>query len=215
MAATAAKLDLVPNRNLLDAKFDSYRLTLEPLPIIRLAFQGGVQKVHLEDDQYGYLHVQMAGFINALVQDPWDVNTLFFISEARHVMWAHFSQASGSDKPSFNYQELDDCDDTMEYFTFTRLCGDSHRATHQTASADFSFAALCNAVRHVYLYRQPETLGSSQELRNRKTGREVSSIAKLHVISLEQCDSIRGMVASRRCIFVLSPGALYAIKVPS
>lgn len=594
MAASAARLDLVPNRNLLDAKFESYRLTLEPLPIIRQAFQGGVQKIHLEDDQYGYLHVQMAGFINSLVQDPWDANTLFYMSDAHHVMWAHFSQEShlveprvvwqvpecsgshrvctldfphaewclisdglgtiyvlsspsrpqgepwqlcythclewtqpgailltsahsnflssqqmecllayvsrpqdvqgsvsipettvhfmcvlewltftcmsnceggswnlkrhrrlvgasipmyvafdthgnslclasekdfsfvfdsckaevgheveetkggkkqepplysfiqtaeeltvafrlheaatkkdvqvslevkgieiliegktvlqgdfphaivkdgstwtildqklevhlvkaehgvvwhevvvgdtkgeevfdpafveeiharlahltsetevaGSDNQTFNYQELDECDNTTEYFTFTRLCGDSHRVTHQinlsghqwlfsvrpsadampalclrhdvdglvwqprnvmaegdtdsfrvehvatfnafgyvqaskqdrkfvTASPDFSFAALCNAMRHVYLYRQPETLGSSQELRNRKTGREVSSIAKQHVVSLEQCDAILGMVATRRCIFLLSPGALFAIKVPS
>uniref|UniRef100_G3MP54 NudC domain-containing protein 1 n=1 Tax=Amblyomma maculatum TaxID=34609 RepID=G3MP54_AMBMU len=592
MAANAAKLDLVPNRNLLDAKFESYRLSLEPLPIIRQSFQGGVQKVHLEDDQYGYLHVQMSGFINALVVDPWDTNTLFFMSEAHHVMWMHFSQEShlleprvvwkipessgtfrtgtldfphaewclisdgmgtiyilnspsrpqgepwqlcythrlewsrpgtilltsahssfpssqqmecllayisrpqdvqgsvsipettvhflcvlewltftclsngdgglwsvkrhrrlvgasipkyvsfdthgnalclaseksysfvydsckaevgheveetkggkpqepplyyfiqtaedirvffrvnetsqkqpkakidgktimvtidgetllsgefphpvksdssfstqgdkleirllkaergvvwhevvvgdsrgeevidpafveeiharlahltsdsevaGSEKPSFNYQELDECDNTTEYFTFMRLCGDSHRTTHQinlsghqwlfsvrssadlmpalclrhdvdglvwqprnvmaegdadsfrvehvatfnafgyvqaskqdrkfvAASPDFSFAAVCNAVRHVYLYRQPETIGNSQELRNRKTGQEVSTIAKQHVISLEQCDCILGMVTNRRCIFVLSPVALYAVKVPS
>ncbi|CAN7975404.1 unnamed protein product [Ixodes persulcatus] len=594
----AAKIDLSPNRSLLDAKFECYRLTLEPVPILKQTLKGGVQKVHLEDDQYGYLHVQMAGLINALVQDPWDHNTLFYTSDTHHVTWVHLSQethlseprvvwqlpdssglmqprvctldlphpdwcvisdglgtvyilsspsrpqgepwqlchthclewsqpgtmlltsayssfpsshqmdcllayickpqdvkgsvtiaettvhfvcvlewlnfscvassdcgqwslkrqrrlvgasvpvyfafdtpgnalclasekdfsfvydsckaevgheveeetggksraqepplysfiqtaeeitvvfrlpetltkedvkvnlevkgiqiciedkavlkgdfpyaitkdcstwtildqklevhlvkaehavvwhevvkgdmrgeevfdpafveeiharlahltsdteVTGSEKKSFNYQELDECDNTTEYFSFTRLCGDSHRTTHQinlsghqwlfslrpspslmpalclrhdvdglvwqprsvagegdvdsfrmehvatfhafgyvqaskqdrkfeTASPDFSFAALCDAARHVYLYRQPETLSSSQEVRNRKTGKEVSSIAKQHVVSLDQCDAILGMVASRRCLFVLSSNALYAVKLSS
>ncbi|XP_064466981.1 nudC domain-containing protein 1-like [Ornithodoros turicata] len=587
------KIDLQPNRGLLDAKFECYRLTLEPLPVLKKSLKNNIQKVHLQDDQYGYLHVQMTGLLNALIQDPWDFNTVFCITESHHVIWVHLSQdnqlteprmvwqvpepkgvqytctlslphaewcllsdgtgivyilsspsrpqgepwqlchtycpewsqpsavlitsahcsfpsnqqieclmgyisrpqdvqgnvtisettvhfvcvlewltfscalvadcsswslkrvrrlmgasvpvysafdtlgsslclasekefsfifdsckpeighevedaatkakepplysfiqagetvtvvfklpesvtkkdvkvelsattieicvnektvlkgdfphavikhdstwtildqklevhltkaeagtvwkevvkgdtrgeevfdpafveeihtrlahltsdaeAKELEKPAYNYQELDECDDTTEYFSFTRLCGDSHRATHQVnlsghqwlfkvqtspdslpalclrhdvdglvwqpkdvasdgdadpfrvehvatfnafgyvqaskqdrkyelGSPDFSFAAICDSVRHLYLYRQPESLSKSLELRNRKTGKEVSTIAKQHVISLEQCDAILGMVTSPQCIFVLSSNTIYAVRVSS
>lgn len=587
------KIDLQPNRSLLDANFECYRLTLEPLPVLKKPLKASVQKIQLEDDQYGYLHVQMTGLLNALIQDPWDFNTVFFVTEAHCVVWVHLSQdnqlseprvvwqvpepkgvhytwtlglphpewclisdgtgtvyilsspsrsqgepwqlchtycpewsqpstvlmtsahcslpsnqqieclvgyicrpqdvqgsvtipettvhfvcvlewltfssalaadcttwtlkrkrrlagasvptysafdtlggslclasekefsfvfdsckpevghevedvttkvkepplysfiqtgdtltvvfklpesvtktdvtvelgvrtvaisvhektvlegefphavmkdastwttldqklevhlikaesgvvwkevvqgdtrgeevfdpgfveeiharlahltsdveAKEAEKPPYNYQELDECDDASEYFSFTRHCGNSHRTTHQInlsghqwlfkvqtspgalpalclrhdvdglvwqpknvasdgdadpfriehvatfnafgyvqaskqdrkfelGSPDFSFAAISDSVRHVYLYRQPESLGKSLELRNRKTGKEVSTIAKQHVISLEQCDAVLGMVASPHCIFVLGPATIYAIRVSS
>lgn len=56
-----------------------------------------------------------------------------FVEEI-HARLAHLtseSEVTGSEKQTFNYQELDECDNTTEYFTFTRLCGDSHKATHQ------------------------------------------------------------------------------------
>lgn len=82
-----------------------------------------------------------------------------------------------------------------------------------TAAPDFSYAVVCDSVRHVYIYRQPELINQSLELRNRKTGHEVCHIAKQHVISLELCDQILGLKAAKECIFVLGKHCLYVIKI--
>lgn len=78
---------------------------------------------------------------------------------------------------------------------------------------DFGFVALACVKRHIHVYKQPSLLDSSVELRNRKSGQRVSSVAKQHVISLESTDSILGMVVTKRHIFAVTAGDFYAIDV--
>lgn len=82
-----------------------------------------------------------------------------------------------------------------------------------SCSPDFSYSAISDCARHIYMYFQPENLHSNFELRNRKTGESIAHIAKQYVISLEDCDKILGMQLSKECIFVLSKDLLYAAKV--
>ncbi|XP_022082345.1 nudC domain-containing protein 1-like [Acanthaster planci] len=74
-----------------------------------------------------------------------------------------------------------------------------------------SYAVVCDCIRHLYVYRQPAPILSP--LRNRKSGRVVSQIAKQQLVSLESTDDILGVAAADDRLFVLTNNKLYVIRV--
>ncbi|XP_038068788.1 nudC domain-containing protein 1-like isoform X2 [Patiria miniata] len=76
---------------------------------------------------------------------------------------------------------------------------------------DCSYALVCDCVRHLYVYRQPSAILSP--LRNRKSGRVVSQIAKQQLVSLETTDDILGVAAADDRLFVLTNNQLCVIRV--
>jgi len=80
------------------------------------------------------------------------------------------------------------------------------------APNDFNYVAIADGVKHIYVYRQPISIQSG-ELRNRKTGREVQTIATQHVINLNDCQYILGIHAINDSIFVLSNDRIFLIKL--
>lgn len=80
-----------------------------------------------------------------------------------------------------------------------------------TCAPNYSYAALCECVRHVFIYRQPAPM--STVLYNRKEGRHVGQVAKQQVASLETNDPILGFQATNERLFVLTTKNLFLIKV--
>ncbi|KFZ56911.1 NudC domain-containing protein 1, partial [Antrostomus carolinensis] len=78
---------------------------------------------------------------------------------------------------------------------------------------DYSYAALCECLRRVFIYRQPTPL--STVLYNRKEGRQVGQVAKQLVATLEANDPILGFQATSERLFVLTTKTLFLIKVNS
>ncbi|NWT42934.1 NUDC1 protein, partial [Chroicocephalus maculipennis] len=76
---------------------------------------------------------------------------------------------------------------------------------------DYSYAALCECLRRVFIYRQPTPL--STVLYNRKEGRQVGQVAKQLVATLEANDPILGFQATSERLFVLTTKTLFLIKV--
>uniref|UniRef100_G3RPN9 NudC domain-containing protein 1 n=1 Tax=Gorilla gorilla gorilla TaxID=9595 RepID=G3RPN9_GORGO len=76
---------------------------------------------------------------------------------------------------------------------------------------DYSYAALCECLRRVFIYRQPAPM--STVLYNRKEGRQVGQVAKQQVASLETNDPILGFQATNERLFVLTTKNLFLIKV--
>ncbi|XP_020732024.2 nudC domain-containing protein 1 [Odocoileus virginianus] len=76
---------------------------------------------------------------------------------------------------------------------------------------DYSYAALCECLRRVFIYRQPAPM--STVLYNRKEGRQVGQVAKQQVASLETNDPILGFQATNERLFVLTTRNLFLIKV--
>ncbi|XP_035702684.1 nudC domain-containing protein 1 isoform X2 [Folsomia candida] len=76
---------------------------------------------------------------------------------------------------------------------------------------DLSYLAICDASKHVYIYRQPHEIGS--DLRNRKTGQIISHVSKQHVVSLEPPLEILGAHATDDFLFVLTTQNVHAIRV--
>ncbi|NP_080425.3 nudC domain-containing protein 1 isoform 1 [Mus musculus] len=76
---------------------------------------------------------------------------------------------------------------------------------------NYSYAALCECLRRVFIYRQPTPM--STVLYNRKEGRHVGQVAKQQVASLETNDPILGFQATNERLFVLTTKNLFLIRV--
>ncbi|XP_072266836.1 nudC domain-containing protein 1 [Pyxicephalus adspersus] len=80
-----------------------------------------------------------------------------------------------------------------------------------TCAPNCSYAALCECVRRIFIYRQPSPVAT--ELYNRKEGRRVGQVAKQQVASLETNHPILGFQASNEHLFVLTTNKLFVIRV--
>ena len=77
--------------------------------------------------------------------------------------------------------------------------------------SDMSFVAVCEANRHVYIYRQPVAIAT--ELRNRRTGHHVAHTAKQQLVNLDSMSEVLGVHASCHMLYVLTVDTLYALHV--
>lgn len=80
-----------------------------------------------------------------------------------------------------------------------------------TCAPNFSYAALGECLRRVFIYRQPTPVDTV--LFNRKQGRQVGQVAKQQVTSLESSEPILGFRASNERLFVLTSNNLFVLKV--
>lgn len=82
-----------------------------------------------------------------------------------------------------------------------------------TCEPNFHFVVLACVRKHIYIYKQPSSIDSAFEVRNRKSGQRISTIAHQHVITLESNDDVLGVIAADDRIFVLTPFKLYTYKI--
>lgn len=90
-------VDLRPDRALLKPNFDGYKLSLEPIPILRTELAADFQpnRIRPNEAQYSHLHAQMFGLQNLLVRDPWAGGSCYFVSRDLSVCWVQYSELSG------------------------------------------------------------------------------------------------------------------------
>jgi hypothetical protein len=62
---------LRPNRELLNPKFDGYKLSSDQLAVESASLPNAVNIVRLKDDVFSYLHVKAFAWTNHLVVDNW------------------------------------------------------------------------------------------------------------------------------------------------
>lgn len=74
-------IELKPNRNLLNINFESYKLSLEPVPVIKQSLTSKPDQTIPSDSQYSFLHAQIFGLQNHLVRDSWSRGSAYFIDE--------------------------------------------------------------------------------------------------------------------------------------
>ncbi|XP_069701617.1 nudC domain-containing protein 1 isoform X2 [Periplaneta americana] len=80
-----------------------------------------------------------------------------------------------------------------------------------SSAPDMSYVAICEASRHIYIYRQPAAI--STELRNRRTGQQVAHIAKQQLVNLDSTAEMLGVYASNHILYVLTLDTLYALRI--
>ena len=86
------------------------------------------------------------------------------------------------------------------------------------ASPSMSYAAIAEGARRVYLYRQPAPIASEFDLRNRKSGRRVSQVAKQQVVTLEggeagQQQQVQGIAATDGTLVVLTTDSVHCLRM--
>ncbi|MBN3315856.1 NUDC1 protein, partial [Atractosteus spatula] len=82
----ASNYSLKVNRQLLDPSFESYRLSLDPLPIYNIELDAGVAEVKLRDNQYTLDHVRAFGMYNYLHIDPWYEDSVYYVDQMNRVL---------------------------------------------------------------------------------------------------------------------------------
>jgi len=76
-----------------------------------------------------------------------------------------------------------------------------------------SYSVICDSSRHLYLYRQPQSLPVETELRNRKSGQRVEKVAKQQVVTLDTTSEILGLVALDMVVVVLTQDKVHTIQI--
>ena len=67
--------------------------------------------------------------------------------------------------------------------------------------------------RHIYVYRKPSPIAAECQLRHRKTGKDVSHVAKQSVVTLDDNWELLGSQASNKTVFVTTKSAVYTVRV--
>lgn len=76
---------------------------------------------------------------------------------------------------------------------------------------DHSYVAIADVEQHIYVYKKPEAVAT--DLRNRKTGQSVKSTAVMQVIKLPRQDTIHGVAALNKSLYVITRRHLYKYRI--
>lgn len=82
----AANYTLKVNRELLDPNFESYRLSLDPIPTYSVDLDAAVEELHLKDARYTLEHMRAFGMYNHLHLDPWYADSVLFVDSRGRVL---------------------------------------------------------------------------------------------------------------------------------
>ncbi|KAK7085557.1 NudC domain-containing protein 1, partial [Halocaridina rubra] len=93
------------------------------------------------------------------------------------------------------------------YNAFGYVKASKSMAKFTCASPDNSYVAVADVKSHIYVFFQPEAFGG--ELRNRKSGKRMNTVARQVVISMKSHDEICGLHASPYALFVLTSKSIY------
>ncbi|XP_072322971.1 nudC domain-containing protein 1 [Scyliorhinus torazame] len=137
----AANSSLRVCHQLLDPKFDSYKLSLEPLPIYTLDLDSAVAEVKLREDQYTLDHMCVFGMYNYLHCDRWYQDSVYYIDQHERVMHLAITLDTAISKPREVFRlsaEIKSCD--------TLVCASLHFTSP-------TWAALSDGTGKLYLLR--------------------------------------------------------------
>lgn len=88
-------IDFRPTHLLLDPNFDGYKLSLEPVPILKTELSAAPRRTLTSDDQYTFLHAKLFSLHNHLVADPWLEYSCYFIDENWTIQNVRYDTATG------------------------------------------------------------------------------------------------------------------------
>lgn len=91
---------------------------------------------------------------------------------------------------------------TTTYNAFGYVKASKSMAKFTSAAPDNSYVAVADVKSHIYVFFQPEAFGG--ELRNRKSGKRMNTVARQVVISMKTHDEILGFHTSHNILFVLT-----------
>lgn len=99
MSSDIKLLDLKPNQTLLDASFDGYKLSLEPISKIKSPLTIPPHKIIPSEEQYSSLHAQLFGLQNHLIRDSWATNTSYFADANGNIQCIKYNEQTAKLDP--------------------------------------------------------------------------------------------------------------------
>lgn len=89
-------LTLRPDRALLNAKFDGYKLSLDPVPVLKANSSTSLHRTFTSDEQYSFLHARLFSLHNHLFRDPWTPNSGYFLDDSWALRNVRYRADSGT-----------------------------------------------------------------------------------------------------------------------
>lgn len=90
-----AILDLRPSHLLLNPNFDGYKLSLEPVPVLKTELSASPRRTFTSDDQYTFLHAKLFSLHNHLFRDPWLEHSCYFVDENWTIQNVRYDTSTG------------------------------------------------------------------------------------------------------------------------
>ncbi|XP_034118498.1 nudC domain-containing protein 1 [Drosophila albomicans] len=92
-------VDLQVNRNLLCPNFDGYKLSFDPVPVLRQSLDGFALKRDPHANQYSLLHTELFAKHNLLFSDPWARHQCYYINVSHELVLCSYNEADGQPRP--------------------------------------------------------------------------------------------------------------------
>ncbi|XP_068188933.1 nudC domain-containing protein 1 [Antennarius striatus] len=145
----ASNYSLKVNRDLLDPKFESYRLSLDAIPTYNVELDAAVEEVKLTDTQYTLEHMRAFGMYNYLHLDPWYEDSVLFVDCKGRVLSLTVTLDTALGKPREVYRFIADPSQ-----------GDSQLCASLSLTSA-TWAALSDGAGRLYLLRTGKRGNSS------------------------------------------------------
>ncbi|XP_011189181.2 nudC domain-containing protein 1 [Zeugodacus cucurbitae] len=88
-------VEVRPDRNLIRNNFDGYKLSLDPVPILRQELTYLPFKAEPNEDQYSLLHAELFSMQNLLQADPWARTISYYITRHGEVTRVAYNESTG------------------------------------------------------------------------------------------------------------------------
>lgn len=96
MDSSPTILNLRPSHHLLNPNFDGYKLSLEPIPILKNPLIASPRRAFTNEDQYTFLHAKLFSLHNHLWRDPWLSYSSYFIDETWTIQNVRYDPNTGA-----------------------------------------------------------------------------------------------------------------------
>lgn len=84
---------------MINPNFDGYKLSLEPVPVLKTLLSVTPRRCYTSDDQYSFLHAKLFSQHNLLVKDPWQSHSFYFLDDSWTVQNIKYDTTSGRIQP--------------------------------------------------------------------------------------------------------------------
>lgn len=81
-----------------------------------------------------------------------------------------------------------------------------------TCSADFSYSVVCEASKHIFIYRVEGSQGCQLRQRTASSTRNVK-VGQQHVFNIDKYGEVLGIHAAKNYLFILTEVSLVAIEI--
>lgn len=88
-------VELRQDRSHIRSNFDGYKLSLEPVPLLKQELNSAPLKTEPNDDQYSLLHAELFSMQNLLQVDPWARTQSYFINRLGEITRCSYDENKG------------------------------------------------------------------------------------------------------------------------
>lgn len=141
-------VSLRQDRNLIRSNFDGYKLSLDPVPVIKQDLSSAPLKAEPNDEQYSLLHAELFSMQNLLTVDPWARTQSYFINCLGEIVRCSYDENKG--RPDLQ----------QVVYRLAEGNADEHSGIHKKSKGDYNYSLrflsekyclICDGIKTLHL----------------------------------------------------------------